>query len=167
MNQRSFANRVFPGLIAFPLIFAIALVVLFSAPVNAQGPNIDDNVNRIARELYCPVCPNTPLDVCSTQACVQWRAVIKEKLLQGQTEQQIKDYFVAQYGQVVLGAPPPQGFNWLAYILPVIGLILGGTVAWFTLRQWLASRAGQAAQTEIPAIPQEYADRIEKDLKEY
>ncbi len=134
----------------------------------AQGPNIDDEVNRIAKTLYCPVCPNTPLDVCSTQACVQWRAMIKEKLTQGQTEQQIRDYFVAQYGQQVLGAPPAQGFNWLAYILPVVGIILGVVIAWAVLRQWLVRQDRErGAQAEPPAIPKEYADRIEKDLKEY
>lgn len=144
-----------------------ALWALSTLPASAQGPNIDDEVNRIAKGLYCPVCPNTPLDVCSTQACVQWRALIKEKLQQGQTEQQIRDYFVAQYGQQVLGAPPPQGFNWLAYILPAIALVLGGVIAWLTMRQWLVRRAAGGASPPTPEIPKEYAERIEKDLKEY
>lgn len=162
-------------LIAF-MIAVAAVAWLAASPARAQGPNLDDEVNRIAKGLYCPVCPNTPLDVCSTQACVQWRALIKEKLQKGETEQQIRDYFVAQYGEQVLGAPPPQGFNWLAYILPAAGIVLGATVAWFTVRQWLAQsqtprspagRTGGAAPVETPAIPKEYADRIEKDLKEY
>ena len=155
-------------LIAVVVVMAAALWMINASPVRAQGPNLDDEVNRIAKGLYCPVCPNTPLDVCATQACVQWRALIKEKLQQGQSEQQIRDYFVAQYGQQVLGAPPAQGFNWLAYILPVIGIILGATIAWFTVRQWLIRRTGSATATpEAPAIPKEYADRIEKELKEY
>lgn len=144
-----------------------ALWIAGTAPAAAQGPNIDDEVNRIAKNLYCPVCPNTPLDVCSTQACVQWRALIKDKLLAGQNEQQIRDYFVAQYGQQVLGAPPPQGFNWLAYILPAIGIILGALIAWLTVRQWLVRRSPGAPSTvEGATISKEYADRIEKDLKE-
>ena len=152
------------------IVFGIVLAVLawFTvAPARAQGPNLDDETNRIAKTLYCPVCPNTPLDVCSTQACAQWRALIKEKLQQGETEQQIRAYFVQQYGDVVLGAPPAQGFNWLAYILPVIGIILGAAIAWFTVRQWIVRRGeGAAAAPETPAVPKEYADRIEKDLKE-
>ncbi len=152
--------------IALLLAFG-ALAWFTSIPAKAQTPTLDDEVNRIAKNLYCPVCPNTPLDVCSTQACVQWRALIKEKLQQGQTEQQIRDYFVQQYGQQVLGAPPAQGFNWLAYILPAVGIILGASIAWFTVRQWLVRRGGSAtAPVEEPAIPKEYAERIEKDLKE-
>lgn len=147
---------------------ASMLAALLSAtPARAQGPNLDDETNRIAKTLYCPVCPNTPLDVCSTQACAQWRALIKEKLQQGETEQQIRAYFVQQYGDVVLGAPPAQGFNWLAYILPVIGILLGAAIAWFTVRQWIVRRGeGAAAAAETPVVPKEYADRIEKDLKE-
>ncbi|HEX7593487.1 MAG TPA: cytochrome c-type biogenesis protein [Anaerolineae bacterium] len=145
---------------------AATLAMLTTIPVRAQGPNLDDETNRIAKTLYCPVCPNTPLDVCSTQACAQWRALIKDKLQQGQTEQQIRDYFVAQYGDVVLGAPPAQGFNWLAYILPAIGILLGAAIAWITVRQWIFKRGDAATVTETPAISKEYADRIEKDLKE-
>ena len=153
-------------LVAFS-VAAVAVALLTATPARAQGPNLDDETNRIAKTLYCPVCPNTPLDVCSTQACAQWRALIKDKLQQGQTEQQIRDYFVAQYGQVVLGAPPAQGFNWLAYILPAIGILLGATIAWLTVRQWIVRRGENGAvPVETPEISKEYADRIEKDLKE-
>ncbi len=149
------------------VVAAVAtLAMLTTIPVRAQGPNLDDETNRIAKTLYCPVCPNTPLDVCSTQACAQWRALIKDKLSQGQTEQQIRDYFVAQYGDVVLGAPPAQGFNWLAYILPAIGILLGAAIAWITVRQWIFKRGESPAAAETPAISKEYADRSERDLKE-
>jgi cytochrome c-type biogenesis protein CcmH len=91
-------------------------------------------------------------------------------LVQGKNEQQIRDYFVEKFGQQVLGAPPAQGFNWLAYILPFVGIILGATIAWFTVKQWLVRRGSNtepAAPADNPAIPKEYADRIEKELKEY
>ena len=154
-------------LLLMTCIAATTLAIFVAAPARAQGPNLDDETNRIAKTLYCPVCPNTPLDVCSTQACAQWRALIKDKLAQGQTEQQIRDYFVAQYGEVVLGAPPAQGFNWLAYILPAIGIVLGAAIAWFTVRQWMVGRGQSGAvPTDVPEISKEYADRIEKDLKE-
>ncbi len=147
---------------------ALAIVAIWQAPglARAQGPNLDDEVNQIAKTLYCPVCPNTPLDVCSTQACAQWRDLIKQKLQQGQSAQQIRDYFVQQYGQVVLGAPPAQGFNWLAYILPAVGLVLGAAIAWLTVKKWLVQRASDQVSPEPSAIPKEYAERIEKDLKE-
>ncbi len=151
------------------MILALVAIAWFAAtPARAQGPvNIDDEVNRIAKGLYCPVCPNTPLDVCSTQACADWRADIKTMVQQGKTEQQIRDAFVARFGPQVLGAPPAEGFNWLAYILPIVGIILGTLAACFSVRAWLAGRTSAASQAlEAPEIPKEYADRIEQDLNE-
>ena len=94
--------------IAALLGFLVALLV--SGVVLAQDPTpvtvTDDQVNAVAKQLYCPVCENIPLDVCPTQACAQWRDLIREKLAAGWSEKQIKDYFVAQYGERVLAAPP-------------------------------------------------------------
>ncbi|MBI3537322.1 MAG: cytochrome c-type biogenesis protein CcmH [Chloroflexi bacterium] len=152
-------------LFLFAFFISVALFA-FSTSAFAQGPNLDDEVNRISRELYCPVCPNTPLDVCNTQACAQWRALIKDKLSQGESEQQIRDYFVTQYGERVLGAPPAQGFNWLAYILPGLALLGGGMIAWATVLQWRARRAEKIAREDETPLARAYAERIEKDLKE-
>ena len=50
----------------------------------------------------------------------------------------------------------------------VLAVCLGATVAWLTVRQWLVRRTGTTTSpAESPAIPKEYADRIEKDLKSY
>jgi cytochrome c-type biogenesis protein CcmH len=152
------------------MVGIVGLALPAATPTSAQGPtpNIDDQVNQIAKNLYCPVCPNTPLDVCSTQACADWRNDIKTLLLQGKNEQQIRDYFVARFGPQVLGAPPAEGFNWLAYVLIPLFILLGAVIAWITLRHWLSGRqAASATAAEAPPIPKEYADRIEKELKEY
>ena len=142
------------------------IVFLVATPARAQGPNIDDEVNRIAKTLYCPVCPNTPLDICGTQACTDWRNDIRRMLQEGKNEQQIRDYFVARFGPQVLGAPPAEGFNWLAYILPVIGILLGVLIAWLSVRTWLVRRTPGVAPIDTPEIPKEYAERIEKEMKE-
>ena len=78
------------------LFSALALVGVVSA--QTPQPPTDDEVNRVATQMYCPVCENVPLDVCPTTACADWRADIRDKLSQGWTEQEIKDYFAAQYG---------------------------------------------------------------------
>ena len=79
---------------------------LAQASTPSTGTVTDDQVNAIAKQLYCPVCENIPLDVCPTQACAEWRGLIRDMLSQGKSETEIKTYFVQQYGDRVLGTPP-------------------------------------------------------------
>ena len=109
------------------LVLMLASVVtgIASAQGDALGGPTDDEVNAIAKQLFCPVCENTPLDVCPTQACAQWRDLIREKLAEGWSEDEIKGYFVDQYGDRVLAEPPRKGLNWLVYIVPPLAFLAG------------------------------------------
>src|SRR4030066_1789516 len=121
------------------LAFILLLIFTVIAPraVSAQQPTpSDDQVNEIAKQLYCPVCENIPLDVCPTTACAQWRELIRQKLADGWSEQQIKDYFVLQYGDRVLGTPPAQGINWLVYLVPPIAILAGAGVLFPAFQAW-------------------------------
>jgi cytochrome c-type biogenesis protein CcmH len=153
------------------LVFALAQ----TRTASAQNPTpSDDEVNRIAHQLYCPVCENTPLDVCPTEACRQWRDLIRQQLTQGKTEDQIKQYFVEQYGARVLAEPPRTGLNWLVYVLPPL-LILAGAI--FLLRAMQAwTKPAQASAKITPALSEggsskneepkdEYIVRLEEELK--
>jgi cytochrome c-type biogenesis protein CcmH len=160
-------KRLSLPLLAFALIASLGAFVLWRTAAYADGPNLDNEVLRIAKGLYCPVCPATPLDVCDTQACIQWRDLIKQKLIAGETEEQIRAYFIAQYGERVLGAPPPEGFNLGAYILPFLLIVAGAGMLYFTMRGWMISRRLSGPETMAPASPSsEYAERIARELKE-
>ncbi len=138
------------------------------SPAAAQTPNPNpspDEVNAVARQLYCPVCENTPLDVCPTQACAQWRDLIRQQLAQGWTEDQIKDYFVRQYGDRVLAEPPRTGLNWLVYVLPPVLLLAGAYLVWRVLKGMNARREPGPAGPQISQEDQEYLSRIEEELK--
>jgi cytochrome c-type biogenesis protein CcmH len=127
-----------------------------------------DDVNRIARQMYCPVCENEPLDACRTAACQQWRAQIGQMLAEGQTEQQIKDYFVARYGARVLAQPPAEGTSLWLYVLPIVGVIVGVIFIVWLLRR-LRRRGAEApvAVTSPKSSGDEYTDRVEQDLKNF
>ncbi len=112
-------------------------------PPSTQPTPSDDQVNAVARQMYCPVCENIPLDVCPTQACIEWRELIRQKLAAGWTDSQIRDYFAKQYGDRVLSEPPTRGLNWLVYVLPPAFFVLGIGVVWNVMRK--ARRKGNAA----------------------
>lgn len=146
------------------LIPILVLLILPNTATAQGGEPTDDEVNAIAKQLYCPVCENVPLDVCPTQACEQWREIIRQKLAEGWTEDRIKQYFVDQYGDRVLATPPARGLNWLVYILPPVAFVLGAYVLFRVLRGW---RQPMVTEGSFPASAPEdpYIARLEEELK--
>ncbi len=152
----------------------ITLVILAStymvSAVQAQDdlphPPSDDEVNAIAKNLYCPVCPNTPLDVCETQACEDWREQIRTQLANGWSEDQIIDYFVEQYGERVLAEPRRQGFSSLVWVFPVVLFILGLGILWQVLTTWQTKQQGENHVPVMQAeIEPEILETIEKEIR--
>lgn len=109
------------------IVACLLLTVYCLLPVSAlaQDEVSDNEVNEVAKDLFCPVCESTPLDVCPTQACADWRELIREKLGQGQSKQDIVDYFARQYGDGVLATPPKRGLNWVVWLFPIVAVPLG------------------------------------------
>jgi len=157
----------------FGIMLTLLLGLLVAGAVSAQQPTpSDDQVNAIAKQLYCPVCENIPLDVCPTTACAQWRELIRQKLADGWTEQQIKDYFVQQYGARVLGTPPPKGINWLVYLVPPVAILAGAYVLYHAFSAWkrpIQKDNLQPTTTEPPAetdpSQDEYIHRLEEEVR--
>ena len=147
---------------------AIFLIGTAAAQDSSPTPPVitDDQVNAIARQMYCPVCENTPLDVCPTQACAEWRELIRDELAQGWSEQQIKDYFVQRFGARVLATPPATGLNWLVYVIPPIAFLAGA----FLLYRAFQSFRKPVLEPEAEATPQPgnddpYIERLEEELR--
>ncbi len=150
------------------LVFAASLLAVGVVYAQQETPNTptDNEVNEIAKKLYCPVCPNTPLDVCETQACQDWRALIKQQLAEGWTEEEILNYFVVQYGERVLAEPQRRGFTSLVWVLPVTAAALGAVVVWQVVKSWQAARLPvQNDLMEIPDIDPEVRARVEQELR--
>ncbi|MBT3669271.1 MAG: cytochrome c-type biogenesis protein CcmH [Chloroflexi bacterium] len=106
------------------LIIILTLVVVTPAIAQNNTPPTDDEVNSLAKNMYCPVCENIPLDVCGTAACAQWRQQISDMLGDGFSDQEIYDFFALQYGDRVLAQPPRTGLNWLVYIVPPAAILI-------------------------------------------
>lgn len=165
-------NRRF---LLYTLSLTLILLAGMSSSAQAQAPTplpalgpvpvTDDMVNAVAKTLYCPVCENTPLDVCPTQACAQWRDLIRLKLSQGWEKEQIRQYFAQVYGDRVLAAPPPQGLNLLVYILPPVIFLAGLLVVLRVLRGNRKPAPAAAAIPEEKTSQDPYLKRLEEELK--
>lgn len=124
-----------------------------------------DQVDEVSKELYCPLCTGLRLDNCDLPLCDQMREVIRQKLASGETTQEIKAYFVEQYGETVLGVPSKRGGMILAWILPFLVLLVAGGGVTYMIR----GRTGKLDEIETPAaqeLPAEYVKRMERDLKQ-
>jgi cytochrome c-type biogenesis protein CcmH len=159
---------------SFILYFTLFLATGVKIQVSAQDSNplavTDDQVNEIARKLYCPVCENIPLDVCPTTACEEWRQLIREKIAEGWNEKQIIDYFVAQYGDRVIGVPPARGLNWSVYILPPTIILVGAILLIIALVIWRKQSKALPLPEVIsnkttPENDDMYIERMEEELK--
>ena len=72
-------------------LFVLLGFLLLALPALAQDvPVTDDEVNAVAKDLFCPVCESTPLDVCPTQACADWRELIRQQLSEGSTPEEVQ-----------------------------------------------------------------------------
>ena len=147
------------------LFFVLLLVAAASFTiVSAQAPTpTDDEVNAIARKLYCPVCESTPLDVCPTDACKEWRELIRAMLAEGKTEEEIFQHFENQYGARVLAEPPRKGFYWLIYVIPPVIILAGAVILFRSLKEWTNAGSGSEAETE--EAQDDYLARMEEELK--
>src|SRR5579863_7456128 len=124
-------------LLIIPIIVILTAIwsyVLLVAPV---PESLDQRVHDVASQLKCPVCQGESVADSPSTISQQMRAVIRQQLQQGQSEQQIIQYFVSRYGNSILWSPPKQGFTMLAWIIPIAILLAGALLLVLVLRGWL------------------------------
>lgn len=150
----------------------LTFLLLMAGTVWAQegtGTVSDDEVNEVARDLYCPTCESTPLDVCPTQTCSDWRELIRQQLAEGKSKEEILDYFLVNFGPQVLKEPPQEGFNLAVWVVPVVLIAVSGVFfALYLRRLKMASTVATTTTTTAPsaaATPLDpYREQIEKEL---
>jgi cytochrome c-type biogenesis protein CcmH len=113
--------------------------------VDPTNPELEAQVKSIAADLRCPVCQGLSLQDSPTELAQQIRAVIREQLQSGKTPEQVRAYFVDKYGEWILLAPAPHGFNLVAYVLPFAALLAGAGMLVVAVRRWSARGPGAYA----------------------
>src|SRR5213079_750877 len=146
--QSSRLLRITGRKLLLTILFALSLGFSASFTAFAQAPTpTDDEVNRIAKQLYCPVCESTPLDVCPTEACRQWRDLIRTMLSEGKSDAQIKQYFVDHYGARVLGEPPN---HLVSYLVPGVIILLGALLLARGFQMWMKPSLAKSDTADLP-----------------
>ncbi|MBZ0170036.1 MAG: cytochrome c-type biogenesis protein CcmH [Kofleriaceae bacterium] len=145
------------------LIAGILLARWASATV---AGSVEEQTLRLAAELRCPVCQNLSVADSPSEMATQMREVIHEKLKNGESPDQIRNYFVSRYGEWILLSPMRQGFNWVAWLLPFVAILGGGVVITLTIRRSIGRGHAPNAKQPGPSDPR-YTSRLESELKEW
>jgi len=145
-------SEKFLRLIPYPLSLFTVLLLAVSLLFAAQPVDLEEQVRRIAAELRCPVCQNLSVADSPSELAQQMRGVVLEQLKEGKSPEQIKAYFVSKYGEWVLLAPQPKGFNLLIWLLPFVAVTAGIVLVAFVVRRWARKKPGGQPATVDPAL---------------
>ncbi|HEU4786903.1 MAG TPA: cytochrome c-type biogenesis protein [Gemmatimonadaceae bacterium] len=119
------------------------------AIVTPADSALDAETRSLATQLRCPVCQGLSVQDSPSELAQQMRDVVRQQLQDGKSPDEVKQYFVARYGEWILMAPPASGFNWLVYSLPVIVLAIGVAFLIVIVRRWTSAPRDAAP----PATP--------------
>jgi len=135
------------------LLFVLCLL---AAPAFAVQPDeilddpaLEERARDISAGLRCLVCRNESIDDSNADLARDLRLLVRERLLEGDSDREVVDYVVDRYGEYVLLKPQTGGSNLILWLAGPVMLLLGGGLAAFYLRRRATALAvDEAALTE-------------------
>jgi cytochrome c-type biogenesis protein CcmH len=144
----------------------VALAAAGAATASEEHPTLAE----LERELICPTCHES-LAASNSLIADRMRAFIRARIAAGDTKSEIKNELVDQFGESVLAAPPKEGFNLLAWLLPLVGLAAGAVVLAVLARRWSRARGGEVpvdpSGNGRAALDPELERRVDEELARY
>jgi len=127
---------------------AIASVGANAAAMNPPADALDARLKKLETELRCLVCQNQTLADSNADLAADLRREVRELAVAGKTDDEIRGYLVARYGDFVLYDPPLKRTTWLLWLGP-FALLGGGAVLWWiVLRRRTRSASAGSATTD-------------------
>ena len=127
----------------------VAVAVLSVAAFGSRSaPTAQDRVTSLSRTVKCPVCAGESVAESNAPASQEIRRQIAEQIQKGQTDDEIRQYYVARYGEAILLTPPSTGISALVWILPVVALAMGAAVLVIVFRRWSSAPEKHATEAD-------------------
>jgi cytochrome c-type biogenesis protein CcmH len=139
-------------------------MLMLAAVAGAQPPAkpvSDATAHEIASELRCVVCQNLSVADSPSEMAAQMRAIVRERLAAGDSPEQVREYFVARYGEWILLAPRRRGFNLLVWGFPIAAVVVGLVAVAMLLRRWTRRPAAAPAPID-PAMSERIRREVER-----
>ena len=125
----------------FLLIFFFFLVIdidpSFTVEPNEiiSNPIYENRARDLSKGIRCLVCQNQSIDDSDSDLAKDLRRIIRKKIIQGDTNNEITQYLVDKYGNFILMKPPLYQDTYILWISPLLLLLVGITIMYFTLRR--------------------------------
>ena len=156
----------------FVVLVAVAIAVLVPSVAFAATPPRSSVSDKIICQCGCgAVLTNCPHQDCGWG--IPAKTLIDEQLAKGKAPDELVQYYVSQYGEVVLAAPTKTGFNVTAWVMPFVGLIVGAVAIYFLLGMWSARREdptlpdGALAAIPLPDSDDPISRRLDDELRDF
>ncbi|QFT75707.1 cytochrome c-type biogenesis protein [Ruegeria sp. THAF33] len=124
------------------VITAVTLATLVSQPAFAVEPDeilvdpvLEERARAISKQVRCVVCQNQDIDSSNAGVARDFRLLVRERLVAGDSDQQVMDFLVARYGDYVLFNPPWKPSTYILWVAPIVILGLGGIATAAVLTQ--------------------------------
>jgi cytochrome c-type biogenesis protein CcmH len=132
------------------LAFALLLGATVSAAAVEPSEMLDDPVleqraRDLSAEIRCVVCQNESIDSSNAEIAHELRVLVRERLVAGDSDQEVLDYLVARYGDFVLLRPPVKPATYLLWFGPFAMLLIGVVAVFVFFRR-------QRAASALPAV---------------
>jgi cytochrome c-type biogenesis protein CcmH len=115
--------------------FALALLLAAAGAARAVEPSemlkdpvLEARARAISKELRCLVCQNQSIDDSNADLAHDLRLIVRERLTAGDSDDQVKAYLVARYGDFILLDPPFKAKTLLLWSGPALVLLLGAGI---------------------------------------
>ena len=127
----------------------LSLLLLGATTVRAQSQSrpvstdtlLEARTRAVAAQLRCPVCQGNSIEDSPSELAQDMKGVVREQLASGKSPDEVKQYFIAKYGEWILLEPKASGFNLVVYALPMVMVLIGGVVVWRAVKKWTAEPA--------------------------
>jgi cytochrome c-type biogenesis protein CcmH len=149
----------------------LGLVLSTYAPQQAGSALLDPpreaRVQALGKHLRCPMCQGLSIADSNSSAARAQMDKVRELVAAGKTDQEIRDYFTARYGEWALLEPPATGMNLLVWLLPLALLVGGGLAIARTMRRPVPTPAASAPERppESPPSDDPYLEAVRAELR--
>ncbi len=117
----------------------VLLLAALALPATGAASEKHPTLRELEGDLMCPTC-GTSLELSNAPAANQIRRFVRARIAAGDTKSEIEDKLVVEFGRGVLASPPKEGFDLLAWVLPLLALGVGAAAIGVLVVRWSRSR---------------------------